>query len=929
MRYPHRLQDMIVPIAVFLPLLSVAGAGDAVVTQEGNWLTGEPAHGGIRLRDEGLSISTAARKDQLEYDSDRHHEPKLGVVSGEQGPGAGSEGEDVLFNLTLQLSGMDGPVPFVAYKGEDVLAKVRSVSRKLGLEPPEEARLAEAATEYAQAARAMPVRELSLGGSGPKAVRLQVFEGDKGPDLRERLLEAGVAGEEAEVLLEAALSQLQEERLAPVVMLKASWGTGLEQVISVFKDDDVNAVVRDFVARNSLDAEEAELLAKTVSTEAFRRRAVPMLVIPVEVPSADASGGPGAISDLKIYYGDNLGEAVTSFAAQRDLSDAAAASLLENAVKFAAKSGFVPFARHKPEFRGRQGEELPELQVWARDNATEAVRAYAEAHALEVEQEALLNEAVAQQAVAIGIVPVLSVGVNIRPLGSAISGDDKPLVVHLEVFEGDELEAAVDRFVKRYRMGSEGRSSLLERTRQVAEAERLVPLLTVSRVFPGSPDLEVSVPVFDGDDPAANAVVAARNAGLDEEQTEALAAMVVEEAKRARLLPAVVLLQEEEAAGVDEDSDEMQRPVFKLFFGDDISAKVQVFAAESALGAEEASDLLRAATLEATEAGVIPLLTVPITVSEEAATDEEEAPDASAAEGGGGGGGSTPVVRRLELFKGENIDAKVESFASEMRLDEASQALVRSHVVSVASKAGLLPAFTLSSLATSPKQQEQGPAPALSIPVEVSVDSGVSSALQHLEVFPGDNITAAVVKFGRRFGLSEEEIEELRALAVLRAQEARMVPLLSLPIELPAGEEGEATSIASLEMFQGETVPVAVREFLSRHGLENDASSTEALETLLREAAVDNRLLPEFEVPITAQAQEPGTVVEATFALFKGEDLGEAAARFVEDHGLGPSTLPKLLQFLQQQMAALAEAEAAAASEQPAEAEKPVNDELR
>jgi hypothetical protein len=64
-------------------------------------------------------------------------------------------------------------------------------------------------------------------------------------------------------------------------------------------------------------------------------------------------------------------------------------------------------------------------------------------------------------------------------------------------------------------------------------------------------------------------------------------------------------------------------------------------------------------------------------------------------------------------------------------------------------------------------------------------------------------------------------------------------------------------------------------------------------------AAIDNRLLPEFEVPVRAKAAD-GQMAESMFVLFRGDDLEETAGRFAEELGLGPAQVPSLLRFIKQ-----------------------------
>lgn len=286
----------------------------------------------------------------------------------------------------------------------------------------DKALLLEAAKQYAQAAGAMPLREMSFDLSAGGTFRLSIYEGDKTDELRERVVAAGAGEDEADLILGTALLTLQQERLIPMVVSQV-FVRGKEAAVSVFKDDSIAAVVGSFAMKYNLSAEDTALLLEHVQAEAFRHRAVPMLVIPVSMPEVETR--------LKIYYGDSIRERVATFAEEYGLAEAAKESLLEHATRSAARNSFIPFVSFTPDFTGPQGESLPDLQIWARDNVTRAVQDYADFHLLTDEQErAMLKEAVAK-AKAAGVLPLLSLRVGIN----ATEGDTEHLLATFDLFE--------------------------------------------------------------------------------------------------------------------------------------------------------------------------------------------------------------------------------------------------------------------------------------------------------------------------------------------------------------------------------------------------------------------------------------------------------------------------------------------------------------
>ena len=962
--------------------------------------------GVLVLLNAGLWESTAEEGGSLFESSSGHPEEApairrrpLSIEGGARVEGALGGNEGVVFTLQLTLPGrQEDPVVFTALEGDDVMAKATGMAEELGLQRNETAMLTEAAKSYGQAARVLPLGELSLPLPDGRIAKLVVFDGDRAPDLRERLTGAGLSESEAEETLLEAMSQLRDEGLAAWMTTKVMVAEQ-EHSLSVYKDEDVRTLVRSFASQHDLPDSEASALAEHVLNEAIKTRAVPMLSIPVRIPAGQQQQQQQRAppKELKVYSGENIREKVSLFGSANGLPEEEAASLLEHALRAAARSSFVPFAKHQPEFPGRQGEKLPELRVWARDNVTEAVHEYAEAHVLEPEQEAEVLEAVVAAAKAKGVLPLLSVRVNLRPASSSSPshGDSSDTTVSsFELFEGDDLEAAVEAFAVEFGLDDDEKAVLLARAAKEGQSKRILPVLTagLSLSFPLGPNgAPVAVPValFDGDDPAVRAAGAAFRAGLNQSQAAQLSVAVAEEAKRERLVPAAVL-QVPGASGQD-----LPRPL-KLHFGDDVAAEVARFSEEFGLGPEQRQELLKSASVAAMEAKMVPVLSVPIRVLQD------------------GDGGTREHM--LELFRGEDVDSKVAAFARELRLDESAAAQVRGHVTSVAVKEGLLPILTLPLSApaaraarltsrsvevfkgdspegaverllqkeASRKGPEAPPVPeetrgalveevlaagkerrvfpemrlnatsvaasdgrvvavelyrgddvaevakraaasaglgdsgresleaevrvaaiqARVVPaVRVSVDLPGAEEPEPLDLFAGDDIPAAVEAFAGKFSLDAEHREVLLAEAMRRAQAARLVPVLSLPLEVTeAGTAGNDRKIvARLDMFLGDNVTATVRAFMARHGV--GGAREEELTKAVYGAAVDNRLLPEFEVPVRAKAAD-GQMAESLFALFRGDDLQEAAGAFAEELGLGPAQVPSLINFLEKNIGA-------------------------
>ena len=495
----------------------------------------------------------------------------LSIAWGTEVEGALGGDEGVVFTLQLTLPGrQEGPVVFAALRGDDVMAKAAGLAEELGLQRNETSMLTEAAKSYGQAARVLPLGELSLPLPDGRIAKLVVFDGDRAPDLRERLVAAGLSESEAEEALLDAMSQLRDEGLAAWMTTKVVVGDE-EQSLSIYKDEDVRTLVRSFAAQHALPEPEAAALAEHVLTEAIKTRAVPMLTIPVRIPAGQQQQQQqlAPTKELKVYSGENIRERVSLFGSANGLPEEEAASLLEHALRAAARSSFVPFAKHQPEFPGRQGEKLPELRVWARDDVTEAVREYGEAHALEPEQEAEVLAAVVVAAKAKGVLPLLSVRVNLRPPSpsSSSAGDPSDTAVSFELFEGDDLEAAVEDFAVEFGLEDDERGCASRPGGQggAVEADPACPDRRALPLVPLGPQRGprggFRSPCLTGTTLRSAPSAPPFAPGSTRPRPRSCLWAVAEEAKRERLVPAAVL-QVPGASGQD-----LPRPL-KLHFGD-------------------------------------------------------------------------------------------------------------------------------------------------------------------------------------------------------------------------------------------------------------------------------------------------------------------------------------------------------------------------
>jgi len=771
-------------------------------------------------------------------------------------------------------------------------------------------------------------------------------------------LGAGAPAAETAGLVRKALRVLREDAVIPWFITNVQV-RGEDIEIPVFKGDDTDAVARRFVEMHGLGDEETAFLRKHLGREASKHRMVPLMRIPISVP------GDQGDMHFELFHGDQVRDRVEAFSRENGLGSSASASLLEHATRFAAQAGLVPFARVTPSFQDAQGKQLPELQVWAGSNISEAVRDYVDDHMLTPEQERDVAEAVTSQGKGAGVLPLLSIGLQIE---SSVEDGAAAVPATFQLFEGDELSRAVDVFSERLNLTAEGHEALLARVTLAAQAERLIPVLKVSTEFPrgdGEP-ATVAVAIFNGDDPATTAAAAASAAGVTEAEASRFASLVLKRARQERLLPAFRL----------RPPSERGEPVFEAYVGDNVTELAESFCDTHRLGPKERQLLLDSALLQAKEAGMEPVLTVPVRI---------QMP-----------GSGALLDRELELYKDEDLRSKIREFGLAFELGDESLRKLEGHVIERALSEGLLPVMSvpfdvpaegagqlagevdvfrgdsaetaarrlfsrlgwdpaggrleavtrvvedagksrgvfpvlernisvsgltepvpavlfkgtnITSLADELAQRHglTGPAraeledsirslavreravPMLVIPVSLGEDR-----TEQLSLFLGDNLTHAVREWGQQRGLTEDELAQLQSSAMRRAQASRLIPVLSLMVRVGGGPNGEAR----LSMYQGDNVTATVRAFMERHGI--DPSREQELVGMMHGAAVDNRVLPEHELPI--RLETPSGALDSVFALFRGDDPREQAERFLERHSVSKAALPDLLSFLQQRL---------------------------
>lgn len=419
-------------------------------------------------------------------------------------------------------------------------------------------------------------------------------------------------------------------------------------------------------------------------------------------------------------------------------------------------------------------------------------------------------------------------------------------------------------FAKANDLGDVDRRELLSYALEQAKDAGLVPALRIPvGVRTEEGEVTKHVEVFKGQDVLERSAAFAREWALNEDMADRLRSHIVEAARAERLLPIMIL--------------PVEVPVLKKSGGDRrvLAARLEIFRGDTA---EEAAARAVEALEEEVEEGIMTAL-------------------AKAAREAGVARRIFPMLRLNATIQTSEANATVE--VELYRGDNVTEAVARA-----ASRAGLLKGKEtegelLAALAAQTRAQavRARVLPTLTVPVDLP-----SGNAEPLNLFLGDNITQVVEAWGKVHGLEGDDLEELQQATLERAQAARVAPILSISVRLGPEQGGSAP----LELFQGDNVTAAVRAFMARHGLATGGERERSLVADVTSAAVDLRLLPQHEVPVRATTQpgegRPAREIEAVFHFFKGDDLRTAAAAFVDEKELGASSLPGLLRFLEQKI---------------------------
>jgi hypothetical protein len=232
------------------------------------------------------------------------------------------------------------------------------------------------------------------------------------------------------------LLRLQHLRVIPVTTASVGEGDSAVQ-IPIYYLDDVSKLAAEFASERGLDDAATGELRELLREAAVRHRALPIVRVGFTVE------GRSAREEFLLFQGDVIKDAVLAYMTRMGYEGDSEVEeqLMTHATKLAAQGSSLPFFRHTPHLFDDEDaqERVPALTVFARDNLTEVVREYAAEQRMSEEQRVELMEAAVRSGQRLGVIPLLSLSVNV--LQPTIEGEEGGSSVVPVVFELYDVSA--------------------------------------------------------------------------------------------------------------------------------------------------------------------------------------------------------------------------------------------------------------------------------------------------------------------------------------------------------------------------------------------------------------------------------------------------------------------------------------------------------
>jgi len=170
----------------------------------------------------------------------------------------------------------------------------------------------------------------------------------------------------------------------------------------------------------------------------------------------------------------------------------------------------------------------------------------------------------------------------------------------------------------------------------------------------------------------------------------------------------------------------------------------------------------------------------------------------------------------------------------------------------------------------------------------LSFPVGLSDGSEHtLEFFSGDHIDSVVEAFASSHSLSDPLKAALFAEAKTRAQAARLIPMLSVPLL----KEDEKDPFLTVDIYSDDNLLEVTHAQCTRAGL-TESEIREAQDAVI-ERAISARLIPLLKIDVNDDTEEKNHN-HLTFEVYDKDNITQVAHAFAQSHHLGDAAATQL-----------------------------------
>mmetsp|Transcript_2376 Transcript_2376/g.4837 ORF Transcript_2376/g.4837 Transcript_2376/m.4837 type:complete len:670 (-) Transcript_2376:428-2437(-) len=390
-------------------------------------------------------------------------------------------------------------------------------------------------------------------------------------------------------------------------------------------------------------------------------------------------------------------------------------------------------------------------------------------------------------------------------------------VVTLRITKGQDVQKKVEEFCQAY--GLEDTSGITKEVMMRAASRGFVPLLTLPIQLNDKTGIEF--PVYIGQNVRAAAAEFLQSHGV--QPTQEIVSRVEKEVENRMVANRLQPLSK----FVFKTSDEKDLP-FNVFVGDNITQIVDAFIAQHQLPADSKLSIMDHVVQSMKAEGLMPLSEFPIIVD--------------------------GVQRLLPLFTGETVPQAVDKFIRVHGIDPSAAEKLREGVRM--------------------RAEEEGVSPIAAYAVKVR-DQEVT-----LPLFKGSKVTDAVANFGKKHGLTEQDVQTLQKDVQKNLQQRGLAPLVEFKFDIGGRQ-------AVLPLFTGQNVTDMVTKFGEAYGI-----GSQALDEIFVEV---NRVLRAQGLAPVAEFSISWGGKLLTLTVLEGEDLRQVVAKFAQANGIPSENAPEIL----------------------------------